>query len=134
MQLLTIGKGEVTRQGTKFAILSFGTMLDIGIQVANTIDATLCNMRFIKPLDIDLIKEVALNHDYIVTLEENVVMGGAGSACNEALQELGILKPVLNLGVQDDFPPHGDQKILMKKEGLDVDGILLAIKKRFGDA
>jgi 1-deoxy-D-xylulose-5-phosphate synthase len=134
MQLLTIGKGEVTRQGTKIAILSFGTMLDIGIQVANTIDATLCNMRFIKPLDTDLIKEIALNHDYIVTLEENVVMGGAGSACNEALQEFGILKPVLNLGVHDDFPPHGDQKTLMKTEGLDVDGILLAIKKRFSDA
>ena len=134
MQLLTIGKGEVTRQGTKIAILSFGTMQDIGTQVANIIDATLCNMRFIKPLDIDLIKEVALKHDYIVTLEENVVMGGAGSACNEALQEFGILKPVLNLGVHDDFPPHGDQKTLMKKEGLDVDGILLAIKKRFGDA
>ncbi len=134
MQLLTIGKGEVTRQGTKIAILSFGTMLDIGIQVANTIEATLCNMRFIKPLDTDLIKEIALNHDYIVTLEENVVMGGAGSACNEALQEFGILKPVLNLGVHDDFPPHGDQKTLMKTEGLDVDGILLAIKKRFGDA
>ena len=90
-------------------------------------------MRFIKPLDVDLIQEVAAAHDYIVTIEENAIMGGAGSACNEVLQELNILKSVLNLGVHDEFPPHGDQKILMTKEGLDVDGILLAIKKRFSD-
>ena len=133
MQLLTIGRGKVVRLGAKIAILSFGAMLDIGTQVANTVDATLCNMRFIKPLDIDLIKEVASNHDFIVTLEENVVMGGAGSACNEVLQEFGILKPVLNLGVHDNFPLHGDQKILMKIEGLDADGIIRAIKKRFGN-
>jgi 1-deoxy-D-xylulose-5-phosphate synthase len=133
MHLLPIGKGEVIRKGANLAILSFGTMLDAGKVVADTINATLCNMRFIKPLDIALIKKIATTHDYIVTLEENVVMGGAGSACNEALQQLGILKPVLNLGIQDDFPPHGDQKVLMSKEGLDVDGILLSIKKRFGD-
>ena len=134
INILPIGKGEITRQGSRIAILSFGAMLDIGHKVADTIDATLCNMRFIKPLDVELVKEMALSHDYIVTLEENAVMGGAGSACNEVLQELGILKPVLNLGVHDYFPPHGDQKILMAKEGLDVDGIILSIKKRFGDA
>lgn len=133
MQILPIGKGEINREGSKIAILSFGTMLDIGYKVADAIDATLCNMRFVKPLDVELIKKIATSHDYIVTLEENAVMGGAGSACNEVLQELCILKPVLNLGVHDDFLPHGDQKILIAKEGLDEDGVILAIKKRFGD-
>ena len=133
MQLLPIGKGEVKRSGTKIALLSFGTMLDTAIQIGDELNATVCNMRFVKPLDVELIRQIANTHDYLVTLEENVVMGGAGSACNEALQELNILKPVLNIGIADDFPAHGDQKILMKNEGLDKAGIINAIKQKWGN-
>lgn len=132
MELLPIGVGETVRIGKKIAIFSFGTMLDTAKLVAEQIDATLCNMRFVKPLDVKLINEIASAHEYIVTLEENVIMGGAGSACNEALQELGLLKNVLNLGIKDYFPPHGDQKILMNKEGLDKSGILHSIKQKWG--
>lgn len=132
MQIINIGKGETVRQGCKIAILAFGTLLDVALRAAEELNATVCNMRFVKPLDIELIKEIANTHEYIVTLEENVIQGGAGSACNETLQELNILRSVLNLGIKDHFPSHGDQKTLLSDEGLDKAGVVAAIKQKWG--
>lgn len=136
MQLLALGKGEVVRQGVKLAILAFGTLVDAAVAAADELNATVCNMRFVKPLDIELIKTIVQEHDYIVTLEENVVCGGAGSACNEFLIEAGIINEVavLNLGIHDHFPPHGDQKTLLADEGLDKAGIIAAIKQKWVNA
>lgn len=136
MQLLALGKGEMVRQGVKLAILAFGTLVDAAVAAGDELNATVCNMRFVKPLDIELIKTIVQEHDYIVTLEENVVCGGAGSACNEFLIEAGIINEVavLNLGIHDHFPPHGDQKTLLADEGLDKAGIIAAIKQKWVNA
>lgn len=131
MQLLEIGRGEIVRTGKKIAILAFGNLLDVAKLAAEDLDATVCNMRFVKPLDELLLKEVAATHDYIVTLEENVIAGGAGSACGELLQHFGIMLPVLNLGIPDEFISHGDQKTLLSLCGLDKDGIIAAIKQKW---
>ena len=131
MQILPIGRGEIIRPGKKIAILAFGSLLDTTKLVAEELNATLCNMRFVKPLDIELIKQVANSHDYIVTVEENVIAGGAGSACAEELVALGINKPILHLGLNDEFPAHGDPKLVLKSYGLDKDGMLNSIKQKF---
>jgi 1-deoxy-D-xylulose-5-phosphate synthase len=91
-------------------------------------------MRFVKPLDVDLLKAVATNHDYLVTIEDGAIMGGAGSACLEALIQLNINKPVLQLGLKDEFIEHGDYNLLMSRCGLDADGIKTSITTRFPDA
>ena len=132
MQLLPIGKGELVKQGTKIAILAFGTLLDVALEVALELGTTVCNMKFVKPLDVELLFQIAKTHTYIVTLEENVIQGGAGSACNELLHQLNLMVPVLNLGVSDEFPPHGDQKTLLFDQGLDKAGIIFAIKQKWG--
>lgn len=129
--LIPLGKGEIVSVGKDIAVLSFGTMLDIAKEVAQELNATVCNMRFVKPLDIVLLKEIATKHKYIVTLEDNVIMGGAGSACLEALQQLGLTNQVLLLGIPDDFIPHGDPKILHKLCALDKDGVINKIKAKF---
>jgi 1-deoxy-D-xylulose-5-phosphate synthase len=134
---LPLGKGEIRRASTaksspKVAILAFGTLLYPALEVAEVFDATVANMRFIKPLDTDLVCELAKTHDLIVTLEEGAIGGGAGSACLEALSAAGIEVPSLVLGLPDRFVDHGDHALLMKECGLDVEGITKAIALKLG--
>ena len=136
LRTLPLGKGEIRRKsnapsGQRVAILAFGTLLYSALEVAEGIDATVANMRFVKPLDVDLIKSLAVDHDYFVTIEDGAIAGGAGSACLEALSTLGINKPLLQLGLPDEFVEHGDYNLLMTKCGLDVEGIANSIKQRF---
>jgi len=136
LRTLVLGKAEIRRQsnaptGQRVAILAFGTLLYPALEVAEGIDATVANMRFVKPLDIDLIQSLAADHDYFVTIEDGAIAGGAGSACLEALSRLGIHKPLLQLGLPDQFIEHGDYQLLMTQCGLDVEGIAGAIKQRF---
>ncbi|MBV8034495.1 1-deoxy-D-xylulose-5-phosphate synthase [Roseateles sp.] len=126
------GKGEVRRQGKRIAILAFGTLLYPALEVAERLDATVANMRFVKPLDAGLVAELARTHDAIVTVEDGCVMGGAGSAVTEALNAAGIAIPVLQLGLPDEFVEHGDPAKLMSLCGLDAAGIEASIVKRFG--
>ena len=95
--------------------------------------ATVVNMRFVKPIDSDLLAELAVSHDAFVTVEEHVVMGGAGSACAESLAQSGFAKPILHLGLPDRFIDHGDHALLLKSQGLDAPGIEAAIRIRFAD-
>ena len=128
---LPIGKGEVKRNGTTIAILAFGSMVQPGLKVAEKLDATLANMRFIKPLDVELVKSLAASHDFLVTIEEGCSMGGAGSAVAETLAEAGISKPLLILGLPDKFIDHGDPTVLLAQCGLDATGIEASIRARF---
>ena len=130
MQILPLGKGRILRKGIKIAFLAFGSMVKPALQVAHDIDATLCDMRFVKPLDVALIQQICNEHDFIVTIEENVIMGGAGSACLEAMQLLNLSNPVLQLGIPDEFTEHGDPKLLLRAMGLDKNGILQALKNK----
>jgi 1-deoxy-D-xylulose-5-phosphate synthase len=129
---LPMGKGEIRRQGKGIAILAFGTMVAPSIAAAENLDATVANMRFVKPLDVELVKQLAQTHDAIVTVEEGAIMGGAGSAVAEALAEAGIVKPILHLGLPDKFIDQGDCAQLLALCGLDAAGIAAAIRQRFG--
>jgi 1-deoxy-D-xylulose-5-phosphate synthase len=129
---IPIGKGELKREGKEIAILAFGTMVAPSLAAANELNATVANMRFIKPLDIELVKQLALTHDALVTVEEGAIMGGAGAAVAEALAAAGIVKPLLNLGLPDRFIDHGDVPHLLAQCGLDAKGIAASIKQRFG--
>jgi 1-deoxy-D-xylulose-5-phosphate synthase len=128
---LPIGKAEVKRTGKRLAILAFGTLVYPALAAGEALDATVVNMRWVKPLDTALLQELARSHDAFVTVEEHQVMGGAGSAVLEALASLGLAKEVLNLGLPDQFIDHGDPTLLLKREGLDADGIKTVIHKRF---
>ncbi len=128
---LPIGKGIIKREGQRIAILAFGTMVAPALQAAAGVNATVANMRFVKPLDTELVKQLALSHDFIVTVEEGAIMGGAGSAVAEALAEAGIVRPILHLGLPDRFIDHGDVAQLLAGCGLDAAGITAAITKRF---
>ncbi len=132
MQALPWGKGEVRRQGSRIAILAFGTLLYPALKAAEALDATVANMRFVKPLDTALVAELARTHEAIVTVEDSCLMGGAGSAVLEALQAAGLNVPVLQLGLPDEFIEHGDPAKLMSQCGLDAAGIEQSILKRFG--
>ena len=139
LRSVPLGKGEVRREstaaaGNRLAILAFGTLLYPALDVGEALNATVVNMRFVKPLDVDLLKAVAANHDYLVTIEDGVIQGGAGSACLEALAQFNINKPLLQLGLPDAFVEHGDYNLLMSRCGLDVDGIKTSITTRFPDA
>jgi 1-deoxy-D-xylulose-5-phosphate synthase len=129
---LPFGKGSVERQGKKLAILSFGTMLYPALQVAEKLGATVVNMRWAKPIDVDLLREVASSHEQLVTLEEGCLQGGAGSAVLEALQQMQLSKDVLCLGLPDVFIEHGDPAKLLALQGLDASGIEASIRARFG--
>ena len=136
LRTLPMGKGEIRRKsnatvGQRVAILAFGNLLYSALEVAEGIDATVANMRFVKPLDLDLIQSLAADHDYFVTIEDGAIAGGAGSACLEVLSSLGIHKPLLQLGLPDQFIEHGDYNLLMTKCGLDVEGMANSIKQRF---
>lgn len=132
LQPLPFGKGELRRQGKGVAVLAFGPLLYPALQAAERLDATVVNMRWAKPLDSGLLLQVARSHDALVTLEEGAVMGGAGSAVTEALQAAGVVKPVLQLGLRDEYAPHGDPAKLLALQGLDAGGIEASIRERFG--
>jgi 1-deoxy-D-xylulose-5-phosphate synthase len=129
---IEIGKGEIKRQGKGVAILAFGSMVAPSMAAGGELNATVANMRFVKPLDVALVKQLARDHDYLVTVEEGCVMGGAGAAVAEALAEEAIVKPMLMLGLPDKFIDHGDPAALLAGVGLDAKGIAASIRKRFG--
>jgi 1-deoxy-D-xylulose-5-phosphate synthase len=131
LQVLPVGKGEIRRKGNKIAILAFGTLLYPALQAAEALDATVVNMRWVKPLDVELLATVAQDHEALVTVEEGALMGGAGSAVLEALQAAGLVLPVLQLGLADQFIEHGDPAKLLAMQGLDAAGIEASIRKRF---
>ena len=133
---LPLGKGEIRRQsnqapGSRVAILAFGTLLHPALTAAASLDATVVNMRFVKPLDEALLIELARTHDAFVSIEEGAIQGGAGSACLEALAAAGIEKPFLQLGLPDQFIDHGDPALLLAACGLDAEGIEKSIRTRF---
>ena len=130
MTALPMGKGEVKRRGTGVAFLAFGSMVAPCLKAAEALDATVANMRFVKPLDLDLVRELAESHGVLVTVEENVVMGGAGSAVLEALAAIGWAGKVIQLGLPDGFVEHGDPVGLLKECGLDSEGILGQVRAR----
>jgi 1-deoxy-D-xylulose-5-phosphate synthase len=130
MTALAIGKGEIRRRGNTIAILAFGSVLKPALEAAGELDATVANMRFVKPLDDALVSELAESHDLLVTVEENVVMGGAGSAVLEALQRAGKQVPVLQLGLPDRFIDQGDPAIQLAHVGLNKDGIAKSIREQ----
>ncbi|MCD2511619.1 1-deoxy-D-xylulose-5-phosphate synthase [Comamonas endophytica] len=135
---LPFGKGEIRREsgkvataGPRIAILSFGSLLYPALEAAEALDATVVNMRWAKPLDVELLLEVAARHDALVTLEEGAIMGGAGSAVLEALQAARVPRPVLQLGLPDQFIEHGDPARLLALQGLDAAGITQSVRARF---
>jgi len=129
MQSLPLGRGVVRRHGQKIAILAFGSMVTPALEAAERLNATVADMRFVKPLDESLVRELAESHALVVTVEENVVMGGAGSACLEVLARHGIATPTLQLGLPDENVEHGDPGLLLADCGLNAAGILAAISK-----
>jgi 1-deoxy-D-xylulose-5-phosphate synthase len=136
MHELRLGKGDVRRNsnaaaGRRIAILAFGSMVAPALAAAEQLDATVANMRFVKPLDDELVAKLARTHDAVVTVEENVIQGGAGSACLESLAAQRLEVPVLQLGLPDHFIDHGDPALLLKDCGLDAAGIAAAIRGRF---
>jgi len=129
LSTIPVGKGELRRQGRKIAILAFGSMLAPALEAAQKLDATVANMRFVKPLDVDLVTQLAASHELLVTVEEHQIMGGAGSALCEALATLGIERKMLLLGLPDRFIDHGDSPKLLSSVGLDAPGILKSIRQ-----
>jgi len=128
MTALPIGKGEIRRQGSKIAILAWGSMVAPALKAAEQFGATVVNMRFAKPIDEALILELAETHELLVTIEENALSGGAGSAVNQFLQAQRILMPVLNIGLPDAFIEQGTREELLAICGLDVPGIAARIE------
>ena len=131
LEPLPFGQAEVRREGAGVAILAFGTLLYPTLEAAEKLGCTVVNMRWAKPLDTALLRKVAATHAALVTIEEGAIMGGAGSAVSEALQAAAISKPVLHLGLQDEFIEHGDPARLLALQGLDAAGIEAAITTRF---
>ncbi len=136
LEPLPLGRGTVRRAshasaGQRVGMLAFGPLVHAALQAAEALDATVADMRFIKPLDLDLLRRIAAEHDMLVTLEEGSVLGGAGSACLEALQAMGVCIPVLTLGLPDVWLEHGDPAQVCAAISLDADGLLRAIRARF---
>ena len=127
---LEIGKGIIRRQGSKTALLVFGVQLSEALKVAEALDASVVDMRFVKPLDEALVRQLAASHELLVTIEENSVMGGAGSAVSEFLAHAGILKPVLHLGLPDYYVEHAKPAQMLAECGLDAAGIEAAVRER----
>ena len=133
---LPIWRGEIKREttlptGQRIAILAFGTMVAPSVEAGETLNATVVNMRFVKPVDAELLLKLAQTHDAFVTVEEGSIMGGAGSACVESLLASGVVRPILQLGLPDQFIDHGDPAKLLSLQGLDAVGIAASIRKRF---
>ncbi|HQV14563.1 MAG TPA: 1-deoxy-D-xylulose-5-phosphate synthase, partial [Denitromonas sp.] len=131
MTAYPIGKAELRRTGKKIALLAFGSMLKPALEAGEQLDATVVNMRFVKPLDEALILELAQSHELIVTLEESAIIGGAGSEVSRVLESAPAPVRTLRLGLPDRFIDHGEQGQLLKEIGLDVEGILKAIRARY---
>lgn len=129
MRPLPVGKAEIRRHGRQIAFLAFGSMVAPATAAAEQLDATVVNMRFVKPLDEELILRLAADHPMLVTVEENVVAGGAGSAVNECLAANGTVVPVLNLGLPDRFVEHGSRAELLAECGLDASGIIHSVRR-----
>jgi len=127
---LPFGRGEIRRPGQRVAILAFGSLLYPALQAAEALNATVANMRWVKPLDVELLLSIAQDHELIVTVEEGCRMGGAGSAVMEALQDAGVVRPVLVLGLDDTFTEHGDPAHLLAMQGLDAKGIEASVRER----
>ena len=127
MQAIPLGKGEIRRKGKRLALLAFGSMLAPSLEAGEAFDATVVNMRWVKPLDQDLVRELVNSHELLITIEENAVAGGAGSAVGEFVLAQGLTTNVINLGLPDQFIEHGDHKSQLAKCGLDASGIRRAI-------
>jgi len=130
MQTVAVGRGEVRREGRRVAILAFGSMLTPALLAGEQLDATVVNMRFVKPLDAELVQRLAGAHELLVTVEENTVQGGAGSAVSECLAQHGITIPVLQLGLPDRFIEQGEHVQMLADCGLNAAGLVLAITGR----
>ena len=120
---LPLGKGEIRRSGSRIALLAFGSLLAPALEAGDMLNASVANMRFVKPLDHDLVRELAFSHDLLVTIEENVVIGGAGAEVARSLEEQGLKTRLLRLGLPDRFTEHGDSGLLLAQLGLDAKGI-----------
>ena len=129
MQAVPVGRGEICRRGEKIAFLAFGSMLAPCLEAAEELNATVANMRFVKPLDGDLVASLAADHSQLITVEENTVMGGAGSAVLESLESKGLSVKVLQLGLPDDYIDQGDHAQMLANCGLDKNGIIKSVKK-----
>ena len=128
---LPVCKAQTCRTGQKTAILAFGTLLHAALDAAEQVDATVVNMRFVKPLDTAILDEIAANHELIITIEENAVMGGAGSAVNEYYQQQGVKTNLRMMGLPDHFIDHGDHGQMLSACGLDASGIIDSINRYF---
>jgi 1-deoxy-D-xylulose-5-phosphate synthase len=131
LNTLDIGKAELRRQGQKVAILAFGSMVAEAEKAAEQLDATVVNMRFVKPLDTDMVQQLADSHDLLLTIEENALMGGAGSAVSEFLRDINHAVPVQHMGLPDKFIDHGVHKQMLADHGLDATGIIDMINRFF---
>ena len=129
MNAIEIGTGEIVRRGRQVALLAWGNVVDAAVRAAEELGATCANMRFVKPLDENLVTRLAAGHELLVTIEENVVAGGAGSAVNEFLASAGIDTRVINLALPDRFVDHGSQAQQLAECGLDVNGIVRAVRR-----
>jgi 1-deoxy-D-xylulose-5-phosphate synthase len=127
MTALPLGKGVIVRKGKGIAILAFGSMVKPALEAGQALDATVANMRFVKPLDVGLVEQLSRDHGLVVTVEEHQVMGGAGSAVCEFLSGFGYKKQILILGLPDRFIDHGDPAKLLASVGLDAEGIQKSI-------
>jgi 1-deoxy-D-xylulose-5-phosphate synthase len=134
MKALAVGRGEIRREGKRVAILAFGSMLGAALKAGDELNATVANMRFVKPVDRELAYRLAVSHDLVVTIEESAAAGGAGSAVAEALAADGLAVPMLHLGLPDAFVEHGDAQQLLADCGLDAAGIVRAVRKRLDSA
>lgn len=130
MTALPLGRGLIRREGKKVAILAFGSMVSPALQAAESLDATVADMRFVKPLDLDLIRDLAGKHELIVTIEENVIGGGAGAAVMEALQDMDMTVETMCLGLPDTFIEHGVHETMLANCGLNCEGIIASIEKK----
>ncbi len=126
---LPLGKGELRRSGSRIALLAFGSLLAPALEAGDLLNATVANMRFVKPLDHALVKELAFSHDLLVTLEENAVIGGAGAEVARSLEEQGLNTRLLRLGLPDRFTEHGDSATLLTQLGLDANSIAERVKQ-----
>jgi len=129
MQELPLGKAEIRRTGRDIAFLSFGSLIDRVLAVGEELNATVVNMRFVKPLDTELLNSLARSHGLLVTIEDNVITGGAGSGVNEFFKQTRIATPIVNLGLPDQFLDHGERDEILAEAGLDCDGIKHAVQQ-----
>jgi len=130
LETVEIGKGVLRRRGRDVALIAFGSLVAPALEAAGALDASVADMRFVKPLDTDLLRELALGHRLLVTLEENAVAGGAGAGVAEALAQLGLNVPLLHLGLPDIFIEHGDPARMLADCGLDAAGIEQTVRQR----